>query len=172
MPKEYLECGKIVTSHGVHGEVKVQPWCDGPEFLKRLGTLYLDAAGTRPVKVLSAKVAGAMSVLKLEGLDTPEEARTWRGRVLYLRRSDVKLAPGDYFIQDLIGLRVVDANDPSVEYGVVEDVSSTGANDVYHIAREGQDSVLIPAIKQVVAGVDLEEGVMRITPLEGLFDED
>lgn len=75
-----------------------------------------------------------MSVLKLEGLDTPEEARSWRGRVLYLRRADVKLAPGDYFIQDLIGLRVIDAGDPSVEYGVVEDVSSTGANDVYHIA--------------------------------------
>ena len=55
----------------------------------------LDAAGTRPVKVLSAKVAGNMSVLKLEGLDTPEEARNWRGRVLYLRRADVKLAPGD-----------------------------------------------------------------------------
>lgn len=138
MPKEYLECGKIVTTHGVRGEVKVQPWCDGPEFLGQFGTLYLDAAGTRPVKVLSAKVAGNMSVLKLEGLDTPEEARSWRGRVLYLRRADVKLAPGDYFIQDLIGLRVIDAGDPSVEYGVVEDVSSTGANDVYHIAREGR----------------------------------
>ena len=156
MPKEYLECGKIVTTHGVRGEVKVQPWCDGPEFLGQFGTLYLDAAGTRPVKVLSAKVAGNMSVLKLEGLDTPE----------------VKLAPGDYFIQDLIGLRVIDAGDPSVEYGVVEDVSSTGANDVYHIAREGRSTVLIPAIKQVIAGVDLEEGVMHITPLEGLFDED
>ncbi|HIY80780.1 16S rRNA processing protein RimM [Hydrogenoanaerobacterium saccharovorans] len=172
MPKEYLECGKIVTTHGVRGEVKVQPWCDGPEFLGQFGTLYLDAAGTRPVKVLSAKVAGNMSVLKLEGLDTPEEARNWRGRVLYLRRADVKLAPGDYFIQDLIGLRVIDAADPSVEYGVVEDVSSTGANDVYHIAREGRSTVLIPAIKQVIAGVDLEEGVMHITPLEGLFDED
>ena len=67
MPKEYLECGKIVTTHGVRGEVKVQPWCDGPEFLGQFGTLYLDAAGTRPVKVLSAKVAGNMSVLKLEG---------------------------------------------------------------------------------------------------------
>ena len=164
MPKEYLECGKIVTTHGVRGEVKIQPWCDGPEFLGQFGTLYLDAAGTRPVKVLSAKVAGNMSVLKL--------ARNWRGRVLYLRRADVKLAPGDYFIQDLIGLRVIDAGDPSVEYGVVEDVSSTGANDVYHIAREGRSTVLIPAIKQVIAGVDLEEGVMHITPLEGLFDED
>lgn len=92
--------------------------------------------------------------------------------MLYLRRADVKLAPGDYFIQDLIGLRVIDAGDPSVEYGVVEDVSSTGANDVYHIAREGRSTVLIPAIKQVIAGVDLEEGVMHITPLEGLFDED
>lgn len=50
MPKEYLECGKIVTTHGVRGEVKIQPWCDGPEFLGQFGTLYLDAAGTRPVK--------------------------------------------------------------------------------------------------------------------------
>ena len=63
----------------------------------------------------------------------------WRGRVLVSAAwTDAKLAAGDYFIQDLIGLRVVDAGDPSVEYGVVEDVRSTGANDVYHIAREGQ----------------------------------
>lgn len=171
MPKEYLECGKIVTTHGVRGEVKVQPWCDGRNFWA-VRHLVSGRCRHRPVKVLSAKVAGNMSVLKLEGLDTPEEARNWRGRVLYLRRADVKLAPGDYFIQDLIGLRVIDAGDPSVEYGVVEDVSSTGANDVYHIAREGRSTVLIPAIKQVIAGVDLEEGVMHITPLEGLFDED
>lgn len=107
------------------GKSRCSPGVMARSFSSGLAPCIWMLPGTRPVKVLSAKVAGAMSVLKLEGLDTPEEARTWRGRVLYLRRSDVKLAPGDYFIQDLIGLRVVDANDPSVEYGVVEDVSST-----------------------------------------------
>ena len=99
-----------------------------------------------------------MSVLKLEGSGHPRGGTDLERTGAVSASLGCQLAPGDYFIEDLIGLRVVDADDPSVEYGVVEDVSSTGANDVYHIAREGQDPVLIPAIKQVVAGVDLEEG--------------
>ena len=55
MPKQFLECGKIVTTHGVRGEVKVQPWCDGPEFLRQFTTFYLDAAGGRPVRVQSVR---------------------------------------------------------------------------------------------------------------------
>lgn len=172
MPKEYLECGKIVTTHGVRGEVKVQPWCDGPEFLGAVR--HLVSGRCRHPSGKGAVRQGSR-----------EYERPQAGRTGYPRRGTqlagpgavsaacrCQAGPGDYFIQDLIGLRVIDAGDPSVEYGVVEDVSSTGANDVYHIAREGRSTVLIPAIKQVIAGVDLEEGVMHITPLEGLFDED
>ena len=171
MPKEFLECGKIVTTHGVRGEVKVQPWCDGPAFLKEFSTFYLDAAGALPVRALSVKAVGNMGVIKLEGVDTPEAAQSYRGRVLYIRRADAKLAPGAYFIQDLIGLRVVDAGDPELCYGQLTDVSQTGANDVYHITKDGR-TVLIPAIRQVIAGVDLEAGLLTITPLEGLFDDE
>ena len=171
MPKQFLECGKIVTTHGVRGEVKVQPWCDGPEFLRQFTTFYLDAAGRRPVRVQSVRGAGGMAIVKLEGLDTPEAAREYRGQVLYICRADAHLAPGDYFIQDLIGLTVVDDADPQKVYGTITDVSPTGANDVYHVTA-GERTTLIPAIKQVVRAVDLDEGIMRITPLEGLFDED
>lgn len=171
MPKEFLECGKIVTTHGIRGEVKVQPWCDGPAFLKEFSTFYLDAAGSRPVRPLSVKAVGNMAVIKLDGVDTPEQAQAYRGRVLYIRRADARLAPGDYFIQDLIGLRVLDAADPAVCYGELTDVSPTGANDVYHITKDGR-TVLIPAIRQVIAGVDLDAGILSITPLEGLFDDE
>lgn len=170
MPKEFLECGKIVTTHGIRGEVKVQPWCDGPAFLKGFKTFYLDAQGSCPVQVQSVKAVGNMAVVHLSGVDTPEEALTYRGKVLYIRRADAKLAPGDYFVQDLIGLQVVDAAEPELCYGELTDVSQTGANDVYHITKEGK-TVLIPAIKQVIAGVDLEAGIMSITPLKGLFDD-
>ena len=84
---------------------------------------------------------------------------------------DLPLEEGSYFIQDLIGLRVVDADDSSTEYGILKEVSPTGANDVYHIVREGK-TVLIPAIRQVIVETDPDQGIMRIRPLEGLFDAD
>ena len=93
-----------------------------------------------------------------------------RGKTLYIRRADAKLEEGDYFIQELIGLSVVDRDTGRV-YGTLTDVSQTGANDVYHITDgEGQEW-LIPAIPQVIQSVDLEGEKMIITPLEGLFDE-
>lgn len=170
MPKSYLECGKIVTTHGVRGEVKVQPWCDGPAFLKEFRTFYLDREGTSPIQAVSVKAVGNMGVIKFEGVDTVEQAMALRNRVLYIKRSEAKLAEGDYFIQDLIGLEVVDFDCPEHRYGKLTDVSQTGANDVYHIATE-QGEVLIPAIKQVVRSVELDAGRMLITPLKGLFDD-
>jgi 16S rRNA processing protein RimM len=88
--------------------------------------------------------------------------------VLYLDRRDVKLPKGQYFIRDLIGLTVVDA-DTGEEYGKLTDVSATGANDVYHLDYHGRE-VLIPVIPPVVIEVDIDGGVVRIRPLEGLFD--
>ena len=93
-----------------------------------------------------------------------------RGKTLYIRRADAKLAEGDYFIQELIGLSVEDADTGRV-YGKLSDVSQTGANDVYHITDDAGQEWLIPAIPQVVQWVDLEKETMGITPLAGLFDE-
>lgn len=170
MPKQtYLEAGKIVGTHGVRGELRVQPWCDSPQVFASLKTLYLDQ-GSRPVKVQSRPHKNIVLV-KMEGVDTVQDAAVLRDQVLYLHRDDLKLEPGRYFIQDLIGLRVVDA-DEETEYGILTDVSSTGANDVYHMRTGDGEEILIPVIPQVVIGVDLDGGMVRIRPMPGLFDED
>lgn len=130
--KAYLEAGQVVGTHGVRGELRVQPWCDSPGVLAGLRTLYWQEGGD-PVPVRS-RVHKNVVLMKVEGVDTVQDAAALRGRVLYLDRRDLKLPEGHYFIQDLIGLKVVDA-DTGEEYGVLSQVSPTGANDVYHGAH-------------------------------------
>ena len=170
MKKRYLECGKIVATHGLRGEVKVLPWCDGPEALLPFGTLYLDGGATA-LAVEKARAAKNMVLVKFRGYDSPEAVQPLRGKVLYLDREEDSLEEGQYYIQDLIGLTVVDAGSGQV-YGTLQDVTETGANDVYHIAFPDGKVRLIPAIPQVVTGIDIDAGRMEIRPLEGLFDDD
>lgn len=169
MIKPYLEAGKIVAVHGVRGELRAQYWCDSPAFLAAFQTLYWDGAGQHPVGLLSARPHKNVMLLRLEGVDTVEKAQTLIGRVFYIRRPDDALEDGTYFIQDLLGMEVVDA-DTGARYGVLCDVSETGANDVYHIRFDDGAERLIPAIPQVVVSVDLPGNRMEIRPLEGLFD--
>lgn len=107
MKKKFLEIGKIVTTHGVMGEVKVYPWCDTPAFLTGFSTLYFHK-GKDPVSVQQARVHKNMVLLKLQGIDTVEAAGAAQ-QILYADRADMPLEKGEYFIQDLIGLTVVDA---------------------------------------------------------------
>ena len=168
MPKKrFLEAGEVVSTHGVRGEMRVQPWCDSPQMFSKLRTLYWDAEGREPVRVKS-RPHKTLALVKAEGIDTVQEAAARRGKVLYLDRRDVKLPAGQYFICDLIGLRIVDA-DSGEEYGTLTDVSSTGANDVYHMDFHGRE-VLIPVIPSVIVNVDVDGGVVQLRPLEGLFD--
>ena len=169
MKKEFLEIGKIVSTSGLKGEVRVQPWSDSPDFLSSFSSLYF-SEGAQKLTVEKARPQKTVVILKLRGVDTGEAANALRGKNLYVARADVKLPERTFFVQDLIGLRVIDADDPSVEYGTLTDVSQTGANDVYHITKGGK-TTLIPAIRQVVEETSLEKGEMRIRPMKGLFDD-
>lgn len=171
MPKQaYLEAGQIVGTHGVRGEVRIQPWCDSPELFATLTTLYWDK-GERPVRV-KARPHKNIALAKLEGVDTVQDAAALRGKVLWLAREDLRLPPDRYFIRDLLGMTIVDA-DNGQAYGVLTDVSETGANYVYHMksAATGKE-ILIPAVPPVILGVDLDTGLIRMRPLKGLFDDE
>lgn len=168
--KRFLEAGKIVNTHGISGEVKVMPWCDGAEMLCEFKTLYTDQAGKNPVEIVSARVHKNMAVLRIAGVDDVDSANALRGTVLYFDREAVELPKGCYFITDLLGLSVVDA-DSGEEYGILCDVTQTGANDVYHVdAGEGK-TLLVPAIPDVIDRVDLDGGILLIRPLKGMFDD-
>lgn len=169
MRRQYLELGKIVGTHGVRGEMRVQPWCDSPAFFQQFHTLYFSKDGEGSTKVISSRPHGNVMLLKLEGINTVEAASVLRGRVLFMNRDDADLAQGDYFIQDLIGCRVIDA-DTGRLYGTLTDVSTTGANDVWHVQDGSGREYLLPAIPPVVIDTDVEHEEIKIRPLKGIFD--
>lgn len=170
MRRQYLELGQIVGTHGVRGEMRVQPWCDSPAFFQQFHTLYFGQEGEGSAKVCSCRPHGNVMLVTLEGVDTVENAAALRGRVLYMNRADAPLDEGDYFIQDLIGCRVVDA-DTGRLYGTLTQVSATGANDVWHVQDAAGKEYLLPAIPPVVIETDVERERIKIRPLKGIFDE-
>ncbi len=167
--KRYLEIGQIVSTHGLKGDVRVDPWCDGPEFLCAFRTLY-KKDGT-PIKIKRAFVQKNVAVMKLEGVDSIEQADLLRKTVLYMDRNDVTLDEGVFFVQDILGCEVHDA-DTDVKYGKVTDILKTGANDVYQVTDDSGKNVLIPVIDDVVKETDIDKGIIKITPIKGLFDDE
>ena len=94
-----------------------------------------------------------------------------RGKILYIRRSDARLPEGRYFISELIGCAVLDADDPQKRYGTLSDVSQTGANDVWHVTNDAGQEFLLPAIPSVVIETNVAENRVTIRPLKGIFDD-
>ena len=168
MKKQYLEAGKIVTTHGIKGEVKIMPYCDSAELLAEFDRLFI-GKNHDEIIVERARVQKNMVIAKLEGINTPEEAEKLRNKMLYMHRDDLELDEDTFFIQDLIGITVKNADTGKV-YGVIDDVLQTGANDVYSIKGETR-TYLIPAIPDVVIETDIDNEIMLIRELEGLFDE-
>ena len=168
MKKQYIEAGKIVGTHGLKGEVRIDPWCDSAAFLCRFKRLF-DASGNE-MKVAGAKIHKNIAIIHFSGINTVEQADMLRGRIVYIDRNDVRLPKGTHFIQDLIGLSVVDA-DTGALFGSITDVIKTGANDVYQVTNAGKD-YLVPVIPDIVVEKDVDGGVIRIRPIKGIFDDE
>lgn len=171
MRKKFLEVGKIVSTHGLSGELKVEPWCDDGSFLCKFKNLYFDVNGAEKIKVLSAKVHKNIVLMKIYGVDSVEQAELLRGKVLFIDRNDVTLSKGEHFIQDILGLDVFDV-DTNFCYGKITDVLKTGANDVYQITDAANKNYLVPAIKEVVCEVDIDNNLIKIRPMKGIFDDE
>ena len=101
MKKQFLDSGKIVGTHGIKGEVRIDPWCDSPEFLCAFKKLWLDENGTEFIEVKSRPHKN-IALAKIKGVDTIEAAEKYRGKVVYINRDDINLAEGVHFFQDLI----------------------------------------------------------------------
>lgn len=170
MKCEYLEVGKAVGTHGVKGMVRVQVWADSVDFLKKFKYIYTDKNGNGKLTVLRVQPHGNIALVAFKGVETIEHAESLRNTVLYIDRDDAELPEGRYFISDLLGVEVFDA-DTSVRLGEISDVSQTGANDVWHITNEGKE-YLIPAIDDVLISVDVDKNIAFIRPLKGIFDDE
>ena len=170
MVKQFLEAGKIVGTHGVRGEMRVEPWCDSAEFLKKVKHLYFDE-GRTDAGLTASRVHKSLLLIKLEGVDSATEADLYRGRILYLNRRDVRLPKNRYFIEDLIGLSVEDAKTGAV-YGEVKEVFPTGANNVYRIVNKKGEEFLFPAVDAMIEKTDIENGKLFVNPIPGIFNDE
>lgn len=167
---KYLEIGRIVGTHGIKGELRVDPWCDSPEFFSKFKTLYLKN-GDEKLNVKSRPHKN-IAIMSVKGIDTVEKADLMRGKILYINRDDAALDNNVFFIQDIIGLDVKDVDTGDL-YGKVTDVIKTGANDVYQITDSENSNYLIPVIDDVVKEINVKEGYILIYPMKGIFgDED
>ncbi len=169
MKKEFLEVGKFVGTHGVRGMVRIQPWSDDGAFLAQFKNFYLEIGKT---KIEMSKIAphGNVVIAQIKGVNTIEDAEKLRGQVLYLKRDDARLPKGRYFVSEIIGANVFDA-DTNALLGTLTDVSPTGANDVWHIEKDGKE-YLVPAIPDVIVSVDINTDTVTIRPLKGIFDDE
>lgn len=168
--QQYLEAGKIVTTHGVRGEMKAELWCDGAEFLAGFKTLYFSAGGTAPRAVTSVRPHKGMALITLEGVGSIEQARPFLGRVFYIARAEASLPAGKYFLQDLIGLEVRDAATGQV-YGKVVSVTHPAAQDVYTVLTPAGEERHFPGVPEFLKELHPAEGYLLVAPIPGMFSE-
>lgn len=169
MLKQYLEAGRIVGTHGIRGEMRLECWCNTPAFLSKFKTLYLDEG--RTALSVTCRPHKNIVLVTVRGVDTIEKADEYKGRILYIDRADVRLGKGEHFVQDIIGLNVTDVNSGKV-YGTVKDVLKTGSNDVYEMQGEDKKLYYIPVIPDIIDRLDFDAGAVYIRPMKGLFDDE
>ena len=161
MKSPFLEAGKIVSTFGVRGEVKLRPWCDSAEFLRPFKTLYVDG---KPREVASSRVHKDMLILRFRDVEDADAAMTLKDKVVYFARADAKLPEGRFFIADLIGADVVDEEGASV--GKLTEVLEMPAGQVYIVQGETEHS--IPNVPEFVLDADADAGVIRVHLIEGM----
>lgn len=166
--EQMFQVGVISSTHGVRGEVKVYPTTDDMRRFKKLKEVILDTGREkRTLEIEGVKFFKQLVILKFKGIDNINDIEKYKGKSLFVDREHaVRLRKDEYFIADMIGMQVV--TDEGEAFGTLKDVIETGANDVYIIETKEYGEVLIPAIKQCILDVDVEQGVMQIHLMEGL----
>ena len=165
MKQDFLEVGKITNTHGIMGEVRVEPWADSPDFLCKFKTLYVGKTQW-PIQVERARVHKHMAILKFEGITDMNGALAMKNQVLYIARKDANLPQGHFFLADLMGLEVREADTGTV-LGSIADVLTPPANNVY-VVKGGARELLIPAVPDFVLETNVDEGYISVHLLEGM----
>ena len=161
-PSRFLEIGKIINTHGVRGEVKLEPWADSPQQLKTLKALWLEGGAAIPIR--ECRVHGRFVIMKLEGVDSVEAAMALKGKTVLADRADLPLPEGSFFLQDMIGLPVLDGE--GREIGILKEVLDYPAGRVFVV--QGETEHLIPEKGGFLTSLDPALGHLTVELLEGM----
>lgn len=162
-----IEIGRIINTHGLRGDLKVDPWCDGIETFEFLKNISING---QEYKIISVKPHKNAFLLKLEEINSIEDAEKLKGAVITANEEDMPPLPeGVFYLRDIIGLEVYEGER---HIGRIYDWIETGPNNVYVIKRPSGKDVLIPAIDEVVKKIDIENKVMSVELLKGLMEDE
>lgn len=159
--KKYLEIGKIINTHGIKGEVKIEPWTDDAEFLKRFKLFFIEE---KPYRLLSARVQKSFLIASLEGVRDVNEAMVLKNKVIKGDREEIELEDGQFFIQDIIGAAVLDES--GKELGKISEVLDLPSSNVYVV--NGDREILIPAVPEFIIKTDIEAGAVVVRLIDGM----
>lgn len=167
--EQLLQVGVITQTHGIRGEVKVFPTTDDPARFERLRKVTLDTGReSLELEIEKVRFSKQFVIVKFKGLDDINQVERYKRCPLLVRREDaVPLEEDEYYIADMIGIRV--ETEDGEAFGTLKDVIETGANDVYIVETSSHGEVLIPAIKECILEVDIEAGRMVVHLLDGLL---
>lgn len=173
--KDLFQVGVISSMHGVHGEVKVFPTTSDANRYKKLKEVLLDTGkNMNESEMITLKLKGVkffkqFVIVKFEGYDNPNDIEKYKGKPIYVTRENaVKLEKDEYYVADLYDLEVYEDNGELL--GVIIDVIETGSNDVYTVRCTDGSELLLPAIKQCILDVDIENKKMTVHVMDGLRD--
>ena len=159
--QQYIEAGRIVNTHGVAGEVKIEVWLDSPAFLRRFPRIFV---GSVEKKILSGRVHKGFLIAKLEGVDDVNAAMALKGRTVSVAREDAKLPQGTFFLADILGAKVVD--EQGTEIGTLVEILERPASNIYVV--HGKEEHLIPAVPAFIKRTDPEAGIVTVHLIEGM----
>ncbi|ASS91580.1 MAG: ribosome maturation factor RimM [Bacillaceae bacterium] len=173
MAEKWFQVGKIVNTHGIRGEVRVVSVTDFPdERYKRGNRLYIFQKDKEPVEVIvkSHRIHKNFDLLSFEGYDSINEVEPFKGSDIKVPESQLgSLDEGEYYFHEIIGCSVY--TEDGDELGIINEILTPGANDVWVVKRKGKKDLLIPYIEDVVKHIDVKEKRVIIFPMEGLLDK-
>lgn len=162
MDDNLIQAGKVVNTHGVKGEVKIQPWTDSPNTLLDIKTFYIEGKG---FTINGIRVHKNSVLVSFDGVDDVVEAMSLKNKVVYIPRSDIPLEDGQVFLSDLMGLEVIDTDSQSV-IGKIVDVLQLPSNDVYVV--KGEYDYMIPVVREFVDELNIGAGFVKVRLIEGM----
>ncbi len=169
MKQEYFEVGQIVNTFGIKGQVKVKPFTDDLERFEELKSVLVEKGKELiEMQIEEVKYQQTVVLLKLKGIEDMNMAEKLKGCYLKIKREDARKLPNDtYFIADLIGLNVY--TEDGILLGKVDDIYNNKSNDIYVIKDELGKQILLPAIKDVIKHIDIENEKITVHLLNGLI---
>lgn len=163
---EKIKIGRIVNAVALRGEVKIYNYSGYRERYEELDRIIIE---NEEYEIEKVRYQQEMVILKLSGIDNRNAAEAMKNKDVYITEEDLEELPDDtFYIRDLIGLEVID---DSGRIGVIKDVLQPSSQDVYVIQTDKSQDIMIPAVKEFVKEVNLEEKYIKVSLIEGMLEQ-